>query len=264
MRVRTYISLTTWLVPVSCLMAAAGAGDSAFDKGQKALSAKDYPAAIAAFEESLTSDLDNLRNGSEYRQANIRKAIAGHPKEGAPADFDREIAFYEKLTAANPKASNAFLNYGFCYVDKIPAAGSITQVILANTALGFFTKSIDLKPTWIALYTRGNSYLYWPTIFGRASLGVADLERAYAMQKTDTKRSYHVRVYISLGDAYWKTDNLEKAKAIWKEGTAQFPDNKPLKDRLSKEGDALKEYIESVLDPNKRVDTDLREVWMAQ
>ena len=35
----------------------------------------------------------------------------------------------------SPNAANAYLNYGFAYVNKIPAAGAITQVILlADTA----------------------------------------------------------------------------------------------------------------------------------
>jgi tetratricopeptide (TPR) repeat protein len=240
------------------------AGADAFDKGEKAMGARDYESAVALFEEGLTGDPDSLRLGSEYRQATIRKAIAGYPKEGAPADYDREIAFFEKLTTAHPKAAYAFLNFGFSYVDKIPAAGSITQVILASNAQGCFTKSIELKPTWIALYSRGNSYLYWPKIFGRWPLAVADLERAFAMQKAETRKSYHVRTYISLGDAYWRTDEAEKARRIWKEGIAQFPDNSQLRDRMSRDGDALSEYISELHDPNKRVDTDLRELWTSQ
>jgi hypothetical protein len=93
---------------------------------------------------------------------------------------------------------------------------------------------------------------------------MADLERAYAIQKAESKKSYHVRVYISLGDAYWLTENVDKARAIWKEGIAQFPDSEPLKARLSRGDDTMKEYLDSVLDPNKRVDTDLRELWMTQ
>lgn len=246
------------LFPAAYLFAA----DGAFEKAEQALNAKDYNTAIASLEEALLAEPDNLRDASEYRQATLRKAMAQHPKEGSPADFDREIAFFEKLTASNPKSANALLNYGFSYVDKIPAAGAITQVILANNALGMFTKSIDVKPSWIALYTRGNSYLYWPKIFGKYPLGVADLERAYGMQKAEPKKSVHVRVYISLGDAYWLTENGEKARAIWKEGIAAFPESQPLKDRLSRTDDNMKEYLDSVLDPNKRVDTDLRELWM--
>lgn len=231
-----------------------GAGTEAerhFQSAGKAVAARDYPAALAEFEIALTIDPDNIRYGSEYRQTVIR---ASH--------YDRCIKFFERLVADNPRASTAFLNYGFAYVDKIPVAGSITQVILANTALSHFSQSIALKPSWIAYYTRGNSYLYWPKIFNRASLGVADLEQAMKMQKADgKKRSYYVRAYISLGDGYWKMENLEKARAIWKEGLRLFPNNPQLKARLSLDGEALKVYIDDTLDPNKRVDTNLQELW---
>ena len=202
----------------------------------------------------MLADPDSIRNASQLRQATMRGTIAAHPKEGSTADFDKQIEFFKNAAAANPNSSNIFLNYGFAYVDKIPAAGSITQVILANTALTQFTKSIDLKPTWIALYTRGNSYLYWPRVFGRAGLGVADLEKAYAKQKADTKKSYHIRDYISLGDGYWKTDNLEKsARHVAGRPRHAFPDSQALKDRLSRvrETDLKTHYIDNVLDPNK-------------
>ena len=208
---------------------------------------------LPKLEAALASDPDNLRYGSEYRQAVIQAK-----------EYERSLKFFEKLVAEHPTCANAYLNYGFAYVDKIPASGSITQVILANTALSHFTKSIEIKPSWIALYTRGNSYLYWPKIFGRAHLGVADLEQAMKIQKADKLRNYHVRSFISLGDGYWKMDDIAKAKAVWQEGQKLFPANAQLKARLSKDGDDLKTYIDDVLDPNKRVDTDLHELWESQ
>lgn len=239
--------LLLWVMPA---LSPATAEDH-FNNARKAALANNYPAALDAFEAALDMEPDNIRYGSEYRQAVIKAA-----------QYDRCIAFFEKLVAAHPAASSAFLNFGFAYVDKIPAAGSITQVILANTALTYFSKSIELKSTWIGLYTRGNSYLYWPKIFGRAPLGVADLEQAMKMQKTDpVKRSYHVRAYISLGDGYWKTDDTERARAVWQEGFALFPGNEQLKARLIREGDTLAEYIDNALDPNLRVDTNLQEIW---
>ena len=210
-------------------------------------------ADLSRLESSLSADPDNIRFGSEYRQAVIQTK-----------EYDRSLKFFEKLVADHPKSGNAYLNYGFAYVDKIPVAGSITQVILANTALSYFTKSIELQPSWIGYYTRGNSYLYWPKIFNRAHLGVADLEQAMKIQKADKPKSYHVRAYISLGDGHWKMDDMAKAKAVWQEGEKLFPNNAQLKARLSKEGDDLKAYIDDVLDPNKRVDTDLHEIWEAK
>jgi tetratricopeptide (TPR) repeat protein len=214
--------------------------------------AEDPIAALSAMETGLTGDPDNLRLGSKYRQAVIQSN-----------QYERAIAFLEQLATDHPTAANAHLNFGFAYVDKIPAAGSITQVILANNALSEFTKSIELKQSWIALYTRGNSYLYWPVIFGRAPAGVADLEAAMKLQKSDTKKSYHVRAYIALGDGYWKTDDLAKAKQVWSEGLNEFPANAALRARVSSEGDALKAVIDDTYDITKRVDTSLEELWAA-
>jgi tetratricopeptide (TPR) repeat protein len=241
--------------------AAAVTPEESYELARKAQASRNWDAAFGHYEAALRAEPDSLRFGSEYRQAVIQFAKATHPKEGAPADYERVTKFFADLTAANPKAANSLLNYGFCFVDKIPASGSITQVLMANNALTHFSKSIEIKPTWIALYTRGNSYLFWPKIFGRAQLGVNDLEAAYKMQKDQPKKSYHVRVYVSLGDGYWKTDNIDKARAIWQEGLQLFPGTKALADRLARQGDELKEYIDDQLDPNKRVGTDLSELW---
>jgi tetratricopeptide (TPR) repeat protein len=215
--------------------------------------AEDPVALMASMETQLANDADNLRRGSKYRQLAIQSS-----------QYDRAIAFLEKLAADHPNAANAHLNYGFAYVDKIPAAGAITQVILANNALGEFTKSIELKPSWIALYTRGNSYLYWPRIFMRASLGVADMEAAMKLQKADSKKPYYARAYIALGDGYWKMDDEARAKQTWAEGLKEFPESAALRARTSAEGDALQKIIDDTYDITKRVDTSLEELWAAE
>ena len=74
-------------------------------------------------EAALAAAPDDIRYASEYRQAVIQTN-----------QYDRSLKFFEKLVADHTAAPNAFLNYGFAYVDKIPVAGAITQVILANTA----------------------------------------------------------------------------------------------------------------------------------
>ncbi|HKI02078.1 MAG TPA: tetratricopeptide repeat protein [Thermoanaerobaculia bacterium] len=208
-------------------------------------------AALSQLEAAVAANPDELKSANEYRKAVIRTG-----------EYDRSIAFFEKLTADHPQAAYAWLNFGYAYVDKIPAAGSITQVILANKALTNFGKSIDLKKTWIALFTRGNSYLYWPVIFGRAPLGVADLEQAVEISRQEPKpRKVYVRAWIALGDGYWKTGQAEKAKATWREALKLFPGDPQLQARLARDGEDLEKYIYEQLDPNKRVDTDLSPLW---
>jgi tetratricopeptide (TPR) repeat protein len=205
---------------------------------------------LGQLEAAVSAAPDDLRRADDYRKAVIQTN-----------QYDRAIAFFEKLAAANPQSSNAHLNFGFAYVDKIPAAGSITQVILANNALTAFTKSLEARPTWIGYYTRGNSYLFWPRIFGRTPLGIADLNEAMKIQNAEARKPYHVRTYIALGDGYWKLDDLDKATATWKQGLELFPDNAALKERLARQGDQLKALMDAAYDPAKRVDTSLQDLW---
>jgi tetratricopeptide (TPR) repeat protein len=238
-------------VVAACVSGAASpVADAEFRQAMAALQLNDFATGLYHLELAVADEPDNLRYASEYRQAIIRHK-----------EFDRSIEFFGKLLANHPKSANLHLNYGFAYVDKIPIAGSITQVILANTALGEFSQAVDLDPSWLAYYTRGASYLFWPKIFNKATLGVADLEKALAMQQHSPKRSYYLRTYVALGDGYCKMEEMDKAIAAWQEGLRQFPDSSQLKDRLSLHGDELVKLIENNFDPNKRVDTDLRAIW---
>jgi tetratricopeptide (TPR) repeat protein len=210
----------------------------------------DAAAKLSPLEVALAADPDNLHLENDYRMAAI-----------ATNQYDRCIKFFGKLVQERPYSSNLYLNYAFAYVDKIPVSGTITKLIAGNDALNMFTKSIQLKPSWIGYFARGKTSLFWPSIFDRTRPGVADLERAMKIQKAERKRRYHVYTYVSLGDGYWKLGNLAKATGVWKEGLAEFPDNADLKARLSRQGAGLKALIEDALDYNKRVDTNLQELW---
>jgi len=157
---------------------------------------------------------------------------------------------------------NAWMNFGYSYVDKIPVEGAITQVLLANTALGYFTTALALEDTWLGHFTRGNSYLYWPAIFGRTALAIADLEQAIAIsEKEKNVRPYHVRTYIGLGEAYWRLDDVSTGREIWQGAIQKFPDNPDLKKRLSMDDEALSAFLTEHFEPGKRVNTDLSILW---
>ncbi len=231
---------------------AAGASDL-YLKGMEKVEAEEWPAAVELLEQAVAAEPDNLRAGTEYRQAVIE---AG--------EYDRSLAFFERLVAEHPKSSNLLLNYGYAHVDKIPVEGSITQVILANTALTHFSVALELEETWLGRYTRGNSYLYWPAIFGRTQLGIDDLERAIEMSKKMKRRAYHGRAWAALGDGYWRLEDLEKARQVYQQGLELYAETPELKERAALEGDeALNAYLEALFDTNKRVGTHLREIWKA-
>jgi tetratricopeptide (TPR) repeat protein len=236
--------------PASAGVSTEGALSPDYVRGKTAATAGDCAAALPALEAAVESDPESLRYASDYRQTVI-----------ACGEYDRSLAFFERLVAAHPDSPGAVLNYGYAYVDKIPSAGAISQVILADRALKQFSRALELKTSWLALYTRGNAYLYWPKVFGRGPLAVADLEQAVEMSRGKPDYSEYVRAYVALGDAYWRTDQPEKARATWKEGLARFPDDPKLAARMARDGDELDRYIFDEIDPNRRVDTDLTPVW---
>ncbi len=237
------------------LLIGAGAGADASDsylQGMEKVTAGDWAAAVELLEKAVAAEPDNLRYGTEYRQAVIE---AG--------EYDRCLAFLEKLVADHPEAASAWMNLGFAHVDKIPVEGAITQVILANTALTHFTAALEIEETWLGHYTRGNSYLYWPAIFGRTQLGIDDLERAIEMAEKVKSRPYHGRAWAALGDGHWRLDDLEKAAEIYRKGLELYPENQELKERVVLEGEAFDSYFEALFDTNNRVGTHLREIWEA-
>ena len=239
-----FMVAAAWFLTMA-VFAEANANDN-YEAARKAAAAKDYATALDRFEAALLEEPNNLRFGSEYRQTVI-KAVT----------YDRAITFFEQLVADHPKAPNAWMNYGYAHVDKIPIEGAITQVLLANTALGYFSSALELEKSWLGHYTRGNSYVFWPAIFGRTPLAIEDLEKALAIAAKGEQKNFHSRPWVALGDSYWRLDDLAKARGIWSTALGRFPDNRGLKARLELEGDALDTYLTEHYDPAVRVDTNL-------
>ena len=223
---------------------------AAYQKARASLTRGAAEAALGDFETALRLDPDNLRWGSEYRQAAI-----------AAAEYDRAIDFFAELVEKHPRAASTRLNFAYAHVDKIPAAGAITQVLLANTALNHFSAALELEESWLVRYTRGNSYVYWPPIFGKTHLGIADLERAIELAEALPKRAIHARAWVALGDGHWRLDDVAKAREIWRRGLARYPGDADLETRLSRQDEALDELLEAHYAIGKRVDTDLTALW---
>jgi tetratricopeptide (TPR) repeat protein len=233
-------------------MESADPGAEAFARAMERVAAGAPGEALPLFEEALRASPGTLRWGAEYRQAVI-----------ATDDHDRALAFLQALAAENPGSADVWLDLGYAHVDKIPGAGAVTQIILANRALTHFTTALELEETWLGRYTRGNSYVYWPPIFGKTKLGVADLERALELAAAGPPRPYHVHAWVALGDGHWRLGDLEAARRIWEEGRRRFPGDAGLEARLGREGEELDAYLGEQYALGKRVATDLRELWEA-
>ena len=245
------LTLPAQAAPAASSATSAGAADD-YAAGMSEVAKGDLATALDRLEAAVTAAPDELRYGADYRQVAI-----------AAAAYDRSLDLFAGLAEAHPDSYAVHLNWGYAYVDKIPAAGAITQVILADTALKHFTEALAIEPSWLAYYTRGNSYVYWPAIFHRTPLAIADLEKAVELSQArgDEAPSYHAHAYKALGDAYWRLDDLDQARTWWQRGHERFPTDADLGKRLTLSGAELDAYLKGVYEIGQRVDTSLSELW---
>jgi hypothetical protein len=201
-------------------------------------------------EARLVQDPGNLRLGAEFRQLVI-----------AAGSYDRSIRLFERLTRDPRGGANRFLNLALACVDKVPVSGSIRQALLGRDAIDATTRAIAIDPSPVAYFIRGLVNLYYDrAIFHRTDKGVADLEEARRLAALHPEIPAS-RVFTALGDGYWRLNRPDKAREVWREGLARFPDTESLRIRLNARDDQVRPIVDHALDPNVRVDTTLRELF---
>jgi tetratricopeptide (TPR) repeat protein len=205
----------------------------------------------AELEQAVSANPEDLRVCAEYRQRII-----------AAGEYDRAIKLLEQLAGRPKTGPNVHVSLALAYVDKVPAASPFRRIFLGRDAMKSLTRAIEREPGLVAYYIRGLIALYYPEpVFHRARGGIADLEHARSMLAGLAVQPYHARVYISLGDGYWKVHELDRATAIWTEGQRRFPAEPALRQRLASRGADLDRLVEHALDPATRVDTSLHELF---
>lgn len=202
-------------------------------------------------EARLVQDPASLRLGAEYRQLVIE---AGR--------YDRSIKLFERLSKDPRGGSNRFLNLALANIDKVPVSGSIRRALLGRDALDALTRAIAIEPTDIAYLVRGLVNLFYDqVVFHRTDKGVADLEEARKLSAAHPNVPYAARIFVALGDGYWRLNRSDKARDVWREGLAAFPDAEGFGVRLHAPDDQVAGIVEHALDAGVRVDTTLRELF---
>ena len=209
--------------------------------------------AIAAIERSVSAHPEDLRTCADYRQRII-----------ASGEYDRAIKLLDQLAAQPGSGPNVHISLALAYVDKVPVASPIRRLFLGRDATRALSRAIEREPSPVAYYVRGVIALYYPeAVFHRARGGIADLEHVHGLLTGLPAQPAHARVFMSLGDGYWKVHDLARAVSIWTDGLNRFPADPALRARLANRGADLDRLVEHALDPATRVDTSLRELFAA-
>jgi tetratricopeptide (TPR) repeat protein len=203
------------------------------------------------FEARLVQDPASLRVAAEYRQAVIETGR-----------YDRSIKLFERLARDPRGGANRFVNLALANVDKVPVSGSVRRALLGREALDALTRAIALEPTDLAYLIRGLVNLYYDQfVFHRTDKAVADLETARRLSAAHPDVPYARRILIALGDGYWRLNQHDKARDVWREGLALCPDVEGFRVRLDARDAQIPDIIERALDAGVRVDTTLRELF---
>ena len=231
--------MTFVLVFLCTIMAAASTQPNAADR------------LLGDFEARLSQDPSDLRVAAEYRQAVI-----------ATGRYDRSIKLFERMAKDPRGGANRFINLALANVDKVPVSGSVRRALLGREALDALTRAIAIEPTGLAYLIRGLVNLYYDQfVFHRTDKGVADLEAARRLAAAQPQVAYTPRILVALGDGYWRLNQHDKARDVWREGLGVLPRLDGFRVRLDARDDQIADIIERALDAGVRVDTTLRELF---
>jgi tetratricopeptide (TPR) repeat protein len=219
--------------------------------------ATSHPVSAATYrmmdelEAQLTAKPSSLYLGAEYRQLVIETGR-----------YDRSLKLFERLSKDPRGGANRFLNLALAEVDKVPVSGSIRQALLGRDAIDATTRAIAIEPTDVAYLIRGLVNLFYDrAIFHRTDKGVADLEEARRLSAANPHRPHVARIFAALGDGYWRMNRTDKAREVWRQGLAAFPDAEGLRLRINAGDTQLAGIVEHALDASVRVDTTSREMF---
>ncbi|MCU1382159.1 MAG: hypothetical protein JWL71_856 [Acidobacteria bacterium] len=206
---------------------------------------------LDGFESRLVRDPSDLHVAAEYRQLVIE---AGR--------YDRSIRLFERLAKDPRGGANRFVNLALANVDKVPVSGSVRRALLGREALDALNRAIALEPTDLAYLIRGLVNLYYDQfVFHRTDKGVADLEMARRLAATHPQIPYAPRILVALGDGYWRLNQHDKARTMWREGLGASAAVELFRVRLDARDEQIPDIIERALDAGVRVDTTLRELF---
>lgn len=203
---------------------------------------------LSVLERVVEGDPENLAAASVYRLAAI-----------AAADFNRPIDLLERLSKRKDSGPNVQISLALAYVDKVPTSGDIRRLYLGRDAMKALTKAIERRPSILPYYVRGLINLYYNNfIFHRIPHGIADLEKALTLETRDTPPALVARVYLSLGDGYWRIEDRVKARDAWSRGADRYPADPAFRTRLVPDARAIEDAVTTALYAGTRVDTDVR------
>ena len=180
------------LCGVLALGAPAGANDF-YARGMQKAAAKDWPSALDLFEQAVAAEPNNLRYGTDYRQAVIESG-----------EYDLSLRHYRKAAEIDPKFPEAYFGIGLLFY----TLGD------DENAIRYYLQSLECNPR--DADTRNNLGLIY---YRRGELDLArdQIEEAPRLQPRFPDAQYN------LGLVFYQKNDLKDAMRHFENVISQDP-----------------------------------------
>ncbi len=222
------------------------------------------PTTVAFDPVEVRSQLAEMENQLREEPILDRARALGYRSRAATVGLhERPIAFFSQL-AAERNDPMLRLELSLAYVDSIPSCGGLAAIVCKGSRAKKSLDQLDsvlaeYPDSWLTHYARGTNHLHWPRALRHAGDAASDFERCIELQsQAGTVQPYHLRAWISLGQAYAKAGRFDAAREAWTRGLAIFPTSPELKQHLAVQGDgAMLDFVLEQRSLEQEIDTDL-------
>lgn len=148
---------------------------------------------------------------------------------------EEALAYFEDMAEANPNDPESQFALGGAYIQMIQIEeNDMVKGKYAGLADAAFDTTLELDENHLdARRSKAISLAFWPPIFGKSGEAKHHFEVLIDKQlQTDTAPE-HSMAYLMLGNLYVQTGEADKAKQIWADGLALFPDDAELSAQLT-------------------------------
>jgi tetratricopeptide (TPR) repeat protein len=143
--------------------------------------------------------------------------------------MDEVVAEFERYAELHPDDPEAQVMLGNAYIQRLQSASGSEAGAWAIKADGAYTAALELDDhNWEARFSKAVSLSFWPPIFGKQQDAIGEFETLLQQQATAVPEPGHANTYVYLGNLYQQQGNLEKARRIWADGLAAFPNDPTL------------------------------------
>lgn len=217
----------------------------------------DSEAGLTLLEERMQQEQANLELGNFYRRHIVRLN-----------QEDRAISFFKKLTQDGKSPPEAYYNFAFAYIDKIPRVGPMGAGFLSKRSIAQFKIVQDRAPDdWIANYGIGMNYLHWPDYFKKTEGALGYFEKCMQIQQGKPVKPQYLLTYLRMGDALVRGGDVARAYETWRAGEKLFAGHADLLERLNTPRERIEAAVRELYNPNNSIgaiDTDISILWLAR